>query len=96
MSDTKQRITSILSHYSIQHNLSDPCGPNCKPHEDVINQLHDLLIDERIDEVGRSAPHQVAQHFSISPSELNSSWYLDYCKYRRDTLTQQKTKETKE
>jgi hypothetical protein len=53
-------------------------------------------VAARVDELGRAAPHQVAQYFEIPSSELNSSWYLSYCLNRRDELEGQLNSEGKQ
>lgn len=61
---------------------------------DIANDVNDRLTTAhnaavqaaRLDEVARAAPHQVSHYFEIPQSELNASWYLDYCKYRHDEL----------
>lgn len=50
--------------------------------------------EARLDELGRAAPHQVSHYFEIAESELNASWYLEYCVARREQLNQSNSEES--
>lgn len=76
-----------ISHVPIKPSSVDAILSNTvRSKENAKAAIKALLVEARLDELGRAAPHQVALYFEINTSELNSHWYLAYCKDRRVLL----------